>query len=51
MWRYKLGGYQVLKRWLSDREQSILDRPLVSEEVKQFTHTARRSAAILLLGE
>lgn len=50
VWRYKLGGYQVLKKWLSYREQTILGRPLHPEEVQHFTDTARRIAAILLLG-
>ncbi len=50
-WRYKLGGYQVLKKWLSYREQTILDRPLRPEEVQHFTDTARRIAAIHLLGK
>ena len=48
VWNYKLGGYQVLKKWLSYRERSILDRPLLPEEVQHFTDTARRIAAILL---
>ena len=47
VWRYKLGGYQVLKKWLSYREQNILGRPLHPEEVQHFTDTARRIAAIL----
>ena len=47
VWTYKLGGYQVLKKWLSYREQSILGRPLTPEEVQHFTDTARRIAAIL----
>ena len=51
VWRYKLGGYQVLKKWLSYRERNILGRPLRPEEVQHFTDTARRIAAILLLGE
>ena len=51
VWSYKLGGYQVLKKWLSYREQTILDRPLRPEEVQHFTDTARRIAGILLLGE
>ncbi len=51
VWRYKLGGYQVLKKWLSYREQTILDRPLRPEEVQHFTDTARRIGAILLLGK
>ena len=46
-WRYKLGGYQVLKKWLSYRERSILGRPLHPEEVQHFTDTARRIRAIL----
>ena len=48
VWTYKLGGYQVLKKWLSYRERSILDRPLKPEEVQHFTDTARRIAGILL---
>ena len=51
VWRYKLGGYQVLKKWLSYREQSILARPLTPAEVQHFTDTARRIAAILALTE
>ena len=49
VWNYKLGGYQVLKKWLSYREQKILDRPLTPEEVQDFTDTARRIGGILLL--
>ena len=49
VWRYKLGGYQVLKKWLSYRERNILGRPLKPEEVQHFTDTARRIAAILLV--
>ena len=49
VWRYKLGGYQVLKKWLSYRERNILGRPLRPEEVQHFTDTARRVAAILLV--
>ncbi len=49
VWRYKLGGYQVLKKWLSYRERSILTRPLTPDEVQHFTDTARRIAAILAL--
>ena len=47
VWNYKLGGYQVLKKWLSYREHAILDRALSPEEVQYFVHTARRIAAIL----
>ena len=33
VWTYKLGGYQVLKKWLSYRERKILARPLHPQEV------------------
>ncbi len=46
VWRYKLGGYQALKKWLSYREHFILRRPLTPEEIQHFTDTARRIAAI-----
>ena len=36
VWSYKLGGYQVLKKWLSYRERKILDRALLPEEVQHF---------------
>ena len=49
VWNYKLGGYQVLKKWLSYRERKVLDRPLTLEEVQHFANTARRIAAILML--
>ena len=49
VWGYKLGGYQVLKKWLSYREQSVLGRPLKPEEVQHFTDTARRIASIIRL--
>ena len=48
VWRYKLGGYRVLKKWLSYRERRILNRPLHPEEVQHFTDTARRISRILL---
>ena len=48
VWDYRLGGYQVLKKWLSYRERSILDRPLHAGEVQHFSDTARRIATILL---
>ena len=47
VWTYRLGGYQVLKKWLSYRERPVLGRPLRPEEVQHFTDTARRIGAIL----
>ena len=46
VWSYRLGGYQVLKKWLSYRERTVLGRSLHLEEIQQFTDTARRIAAM-----
>ena len=49
VWNYKLGGYQVLKKWLSYRESTaFLAAACCPEEVQHFTETARRIGAILL---
>ena len=47
VWRYKLGGYQVLKKWLSYRERSILNRPLKPEEIQHFADTGRRISTMV----
>lgn len=49
VWEYTLGGYQVLKKWLSYRETAVLGRPLKAEEAREFMHIARRIAALLAL--
>ena len=49
VWTYKLGGYQVLKKWLSYRERGILDRALTPAEVLDLMNIARRIAAILTM--
>jgi predicted helicase len=50
VWRFKIGGYQVIKKWLSYREHDLLGRPLRQEEVSYVQEMARRIAAILLMG-
>ncbi len=49
-WSYTLGGYQVVKKWLSYREFSVLGRALTVEEARHVTGMVRRIAALLLLG-
>jgi hypothetical protein len=44
-----LGGYQVMKKWLSYREKALLGRGMKLEEVTEVSHMARRIAALLLL--
>ena len=48
IWGYKLGGYQVLKKWLSYRERDVLGRALLPEEVLYFAEMARRVGRMLL---
>ena len=47
VWSYKLGGYQVLKKWLSYRERKVLGRSLRPEGVQHFAETVRRISAVL----
>ncbi len=49
VWEFTLGGYQVLKKWLSYREYELLNRPLATDEALEFTRIARRIAALILL--
>jgi hypothetical protein len=49
VWDYTIGGYQVIKKWLSYREQKLLGRPLSHDEAREVQHRARQIAAILLL--
>jgi hypothetical protein len=49
VWDYTIGGYQVLKKWLSYREHGLLGRPLTTDEAREVTHIARRLAALILL--
>ncbi len=49
VWDHTLGGYQVLKKWLSYREFTLLGRPLSAEESDDFAQVVRRITAILLL--
>ena len=49
VWGYTLGGYQVLKKWLSYREEPLLGRPLTLDELTYFTDITHRITALLLL--
>jgi hypothetical protein len=49
VWEFTIGGYQVMKKWLSYRELDLLGRPLSIDEVQEVSHMARRFAALVLL--
>ncbi len=47
VWEYRLGGYQVLKKWLSYRESKVLGRALSVSEVSWWSEVTRRIQAVL----
>ena len=49
VWEYTIGGYQVIKKWLSYRENDLLGRLLTPDEAREVMNMARRIAAIILL--
>ncbi|OGA95048.1 MAG: hypothetical protein A3E79_08095 [Burkholderiales bacterium RIFCSPHIGHO2_12_FULL_61_11] len=46
---FTIGGYQVIKKWLSYREHRVLGRALTMAEIMEVTAMARRLAALVLL--
>ena len=46
---HTLGGYQVIKKWLSYREKELLGRSIAKDEARHVTGVARRIAALLLM--
>jgi hypothetical protein len=49
VWNYTIGGYQVIKKWLSYREKPLLGRSLTPDEVRYVTEMVRRLAALIAL--
>ncbi|GAA5440563.1 hypothetical protein Dcae01_02078 [Deinococcus caeni] len=50
VWAYTIGGYQVMKKWLSYREFGVLGRALTLDEAREVSRMARRLAELVLLG-
>jgi hypothetical protein len=46
---YTIGGYQVIKKWLSYRNQDVIDRPITEREAREVVDMTRRIAALLWL--
>ena len=46
VWEFTVGGYQIMKKWLSYRERDVLGRDLTPDEARSFTEMARRIAAV-----
>jgi hypothetical protein len=49
VWDYTIGGYQVIKKWLSYREAKLPGRAITPDEAREVRDMARRIAAIILL--
>ena len=49
VWNFTIGGYQVMKKWLSYREEKLLGRALTLDELDYVTAMARRLAALVSL--
>jgi hypothetical protein len=49
VWDFTIGGYQVLKKWLSYRETKLLGRVITMDEACNCRDTVRRIAALCLL--
>jgi hypothetical protein len=49
-WDFKVGGFQVLRKWLSYRDKAVLGRDMSVSEVRQFTDICRRVTQLVLLG-
>ncbi|MFO7695646.1 MAG: type ISP restriction/modification enzyme [Anaerolineae bacterium] len=51
VWRYRLGGYPVLKKWLGHRQANRrAGRPLTLAESRYFRSIVQRIAALIALG-
>ena len=49
VWELYIGGYQVIKKWLSYREFGFIGRPLTTNEASEVTAMARRLTALCLM--
>lgn len=50
-WNYVIGGYLVIKKWLSYREEGVLGRGLTKDEAREVTAMVRRLTALILLSD
>jgi hypothetical protein len=51
VWTMTIGGYPVVKKWLSYCEYKVLGRALKTEELTYIAEVVRRLKAPLLVGE
>lgn len=49
VWDYFIGGFPVLRKWLSYRDTALIGRPLTDVEVRELANIVRRITMLLLL--
>jgi Type ISP C-terminal specificity domain len=49
VWEFFIGGYQIIKKWLSYREFEFLGRPLTTMEADEVTAMVRRLTTLCLM--
>jgi hypothetical protein len=50
VWDFKVGGYAVLRKWLSYRDAQVLKRPMTINEARGFSDIVRRLSDLRLMG-
>lgn len=48
-WEYRIGGFQVARKWLSYRANGVLGRALTTNEALTFSDIIRRISALILM--
>ena len=51
VWDYYIGGYPVIRKWLSYRESKIIGRRLTKEEAREVRDKVRRITGLILLSD
>jgi hypothetical protein len=49
VWEYTIGGYQVMKKWMSYRDKVVLGRALTRAEAVELSLMARKIASLVAL--
>lgn len=50
-WDYVIGGYPVIKKWLSYRDEAVLGRAITKDEAREVAAMVRRITSIVLLSK
>lgn len=51
VWNFRIGSYQVIKKWLSYREDKIIEREILVPEARTVTNIVWRLMTLVLMGD